>query len=77
MMREAGAGPASGDDFPTLCETCLGPNPYVRMVKSNAGDRLCKVSAIPYQSFRWKAGPKGRWKETSNFFPLPLSLIPP
>lgn len=53
-----------GDDFPILCETCLGPNPYVRMVKLPFGNKLCKISNAPYQGFRWKAGPGGRHKET-------------
>ena len=52
------------DDFPMVCETCLGHNPYVRMVKMPFGEKLCSVSQVPYQSFRWKAGPKGRYKET-------------
>ena len=47
-----------------LCETCLGQNPYVRMVKMPFGQKLCKISTAPYQSFRWKAGPQGRYKET-------------
>ncbi len=47
-----------------LCETCLGPNPYVRMTKTPFGDKLCKISNIPYQGFKWKAGPGGRYKET-------------
>lgn len=59
-----------GDDFPMLCETCLGENPYVRMVKLNFGDKLCKISGTPYQAFRWKAGPKGRYKETVISFPV-------
>ncbi len=29
-------------DFPILCETCLGDNPYVRMAKSEFA-RECKV----------------------------------
>ena len=52
-----------GIDFPFVCETCLGPNPYVRMVKSPPGHKLCKISGRPFQSFRWRAGPGGRWKE--------------
>jgi len=52
------------DDFPQLCETCLGQNPYVRMVKLPFGHKLCKISNAPYQAFRWKAGPQGRNKET-------------
>ena len=47
-----------------LCETCLGPNPYVRMTKLPFGHKLCKISNLPYQAFRWKAGPTGRQKET-------------
>lgn len=59
-----GDGISLGDDFPILCETCLGPNPYVRMVKMPYGQKLCKISNAPYQAFRWKAGPGGRYKET-------------
>ena len=53
-----------GTDFPIVCETCLGPNPYVRMIKCRFGEKLCKLSNVPMQSFRWKAGPQGRFKET-------------
>lgn len=52
------------EDFPMLCETCLGPNPYVRMTKAPFGEKLCKISNMPFQGFRWKAGPGGRYKET-------------
>lgn len=52
------------EDFPMICETCLGPNPYVRMTKLPYGHKLCKISNLPYQAFRWKAGPGGRQKET-------------
>jgi hypothetical protein len=34
------------------------------MVKLPFGQKLCTVSQTPYQGFRWKAGPKGRYKET-------------
>jgi pre-mRNA-splicing factor RBM22/SLT11 len=56
-------GLAAGDDFPMLCETCLGTNPYVRMVKLPPGSKLCKITGKSFQAFRWKpAG--GRQKET-------------
>jgi pre-mRNA-splicing factor RBM22/SLT11 len=65
INRPQGGGDiAVGDDFPMLCETCLGQNPYVRMVKLPYGHKLCKISNAPYQGFRWKAGPQGRHKET-------------
>ena len=35
--------------MPQLCETCLGQNPYVRMVKLAYGDKICKISNLPYQ----------------------------
>jgi pre-mRNA-splicing factor RBM22/SLT11 len=42
----------------------MGQNPYVRMIKMPYGQKLCKISNLPYQAFRWKAGPQGRYKET-------------
>lgn len=47
-----------------VCETCLGPNPYVKMTKLPPNHKLCKFSNLPFQAFRWKAGPGGRFKET-------------
>ena len=64
LQRTSGGDIAVGEDFPMLCETCLGQNPYVRMVKLPYGQKMCKISNAPYQGFRWKAGPQGRSKET-------------
>lgn len=52
-----------GEDFPYVCETCLGPNPYLRMMKMPMS-RECKISARPYTAFRWKPGAEARYKET-------------
>jgi len=52
-----------GEDFPFICEVCLGPNPYLRMIKMpNA--RECKISGRPYTAFRWQPGSEARYKET-------------
>ena len=61
--REDG-GMTVGADFPFVCETCLGPNPYVRMIKMRYGSKTCKICDEPYQPFRWRAGAGGRHKET-------------
>lgn len=34
------------------------------MIKLPYGKKLCKITNSPYQGFRWKAGPDGRFKET-------------
>eukprot|EP00922_Rhytidocystis_sp_ex-Travisia-forbesii_P004768 GHVS01007001.1.p1 GENE.GHVS01007001.1~~GHVS01007001.1.p1 ORF type:complete len:413 (-),score=57.24 GHVS01007001.1:96-1235(-) len=50
-------------DFPVLCETCLGDSPYVRMTREASG-KECKICNRPYAVFRWKPGPKARFKQT-------------
>lgn len=41
----AGRSGAEAAETPILCETCLGPNPYVQMTKQSFG-KECKVSTL-------------------------------
>ncbi|KAB0395752.1 hypothetical protein E2I00_002419, partial [Balaenoptera physalus] len=56
----ARAGPR---DFPILCQTCLGENPYIRMTKEKYG-KECKICARPFTVFRWCPGVRMRFKKT-------------
>ncbi|KAF6763947.1 pre-mRNA-splicing factor SLT11 [Ephemerocybe angulata] len=50
-------------EFPILCETCLGSNPFVRMSKQEFG-RSCGTCARPFTVFRWNPGEGARYKTT-------------
>jgi len=52
-------------EFPVLCETCLGPNPYIRMSKQEFG-RSCGTCNRPFTVFRWNPGANqgSRFKQT-------------
>lgn len=57
-----GAG-TPNEEFPILCETCLGDNPFIRMTKQPFG-KACKICDRPFCVYRWKPGPKARYKKT-------------
>jgi len=48
-------------EFPLVCETCLGDNPYIRMTKEPFG-KQCRICENPFTVFSWQAGSKGRLK---------------
>jgi len=50
-------------DFPIVCESCLGDNPYIRMMRGEY-DKECKVCARPFTVFKWKPGSNARYKKT-------------
>lgn len=50
-------------EFPILCQTCLGDNPYIRMTKETYG-KECKICARPFTIFRWCPGARMRFKKT-------------
>ncbi|MEN2500491.1 MAG: Pre-mRNA-splicing factor slt11 [Marteilia pararefringens] len=51
----------SDAQFPIVCETCLGANPYVRMTRQCLGS-LCNVCQKPFTEFTWIPGRNARRK---------------
>eukprot|EP00457_Paulinella_chromatophora_P006512 gb/GEZN01006530.1/.p1 GENE.gb/GEZN01006530.1/~~gb/GEZN01006530.1/.p1 ORF type:complete len:387 (-),score=73.75 gb/GEZN01006530.1/:489-1577(-) len=55
---------AGGDEeFPILCGTCLGDNPFIRMTKERYG-KACKICDRPFTVYRWQPGATARFKKT-------------
>lgn len=62
-VKGSSSGQNFDEEFPILCETCLGENPYVRMTKEPFG-KACKICDRPFTIYRWRPGPRARYKKT-------------
>ncbi|GFR48435.1 hypothetical protein Agub_g10334, partial [Astrephomene gubernaculifera] len=63
LLRDPDADGWERSDMPIVCETCLGPNPFVRMQRIEFGG-TCHISGRPYTVFRWRPGNDARYKKT-------------
>ncbi|KAI7983870.1 Zinc finger CCCH domain-containing protein 40 [Camellia lanceoleosa] len=63
LLRNVEADGWERSDFPIICESCLGDNPYVRMTKADY-DKECKICTRPFTVFRWRPGRDARYKKT-------------
>ncbi|XXG56746.1 hypothetical protein AAC387_Pa03g4080 [Persea americana] len=63
LLRDVEADGWERSDFPIICESCLGDNPYVRMTKADY-DKECKICTRPFTVFRWRPGRDARYKKT-------------
>ncbi|KAL8205860.1 hypothetical protein R6Q57_009411 [Mikania cordata] len=63
VLRDLEADGWERSDFPIICESCLGDNPYIRMTKENYGAE-CKICTRPFTVFMWRPGRDARYKKT-------------
>ncbi|KAJ4824060.1 hypothetical protein Tsubulata_000904 [Turnera subulata] len=63
LLRDLEADGWERSDFPIICESCLGDNPYVRMTRAEF-DKECKICTRPFTVFRWRPGRDARFKKT-------------
>lgn len=63
LSRNVEADGWERSDFPIICESCLGDNPYVRMTKADY-DKECKICTRPFTVFRWRPGRDARYKKS-------------
>nr|KAJ0197231.1 hypothetical protein LSAT_V11C700371940 [Lactuca sativa] len=63
ILRDVEADGWERSDFPIICESCLGDNPYIRMTKADY-DKECKICTRPFTVFRWRPGRDARYKKT-------------
>lgn len=63
LLRDVEADGWERSDFPIICQSCLGDNPYIRMTKADY-DKECKICTRPFTVFRWRPGRDARYKKT-------------
>ncbi|XP_057532594.1 zinc finger CCCH domain-containing protein 49-like [Amaranthus tricolor] len=63
LLRDLEADGWERSDFPIICESCLGDNPYVRMTRAEY-DKECKICTRPFTVFRWRPGRDARYKKS-------------